>query len=140
MSTQTLQVELSESVFQLLARIATQTQQSPEQIAAQSIAGNLPPSVESAPPETQGELLDMQRLPVDKLLQIARSQIPSHEQEQHLALLEKNQVAFLTAEDRQELTQLRLAADRLMVRKAYAWTLLRWHGHSVPALHELGME
>lgn len=43
----------------------------------------------------------------------------------------------LTPEERQELTNLRLAADHLMLRKAYAWSVLRWRGHRLPALKEL---
>jgi predicted transcriptional regulator len=48
---QTLTVELPDAIFRLLAHLAELTRQSPEQLAAQSIAGNLPPSVENAPPE-----------------------------------------------------------------------------------------
>lgn len=140
MATQRLIIELPEPVFQLLARVAELTHESPEQLAAQSIAGNLPPSVENAPPEMQSELLAMQRFPVDELLNIAYSQVPSHQQERHLVLLEKNQATSLTPEEREELSHLRLAADRLMVRKAYAWAILRWRGHSVPALNELPLE
>ena len=36
-----------------------------------------------------------------------------------------------------EMEALRLAADRLMVRKGYALAVLRWRGHSIPPLAEL---
>ena len=78
MVTQRLTVELPEPVFQLLVHMAALTEQSPEQLAAQSISGNLPPSVENTPPEIQAELLAMQKLPVDELLQIASSQVSPH--------------------------------------------------------------
>ena len=32
-----------------------------------------------------------------------------------------------------KLSNLRLGADSLMIRKAYAWALLRWRGHPVSA-------
>jgi hypothetical protein len=35
------------------------------------------------------------------------------------------------------MTALRLEADRLMLRKAYAWAVLRWRGQFIPALNEL---
>lgn len=140
MSMQTLRVELPDAIFRLLAHIARLTHQSPEQLAAQSIAGNLPPSVENAPPEMQADLLALQRLSVEELLGIAHSQVPPHQQERLLALLEKNQTVLLTPEEHQELSHLRLTADHLMVRKAYAWAILRWLGHSIPALHELPLE
>ncbi len=57
--------------------------------------------------------------------------------ERHVELLDKNQEGSLTPEERQELTDLRLAADRLMLRKAYAWSVLRWRGHRIPPLKEL---
>jgi len=80
--------------------------------------------------------LAMQQLPVDQLLKIAHSQVSPSRQERCLALLEKNSNASITPEERQELSKLRLAADRLMLRKAYAWSVLRWQGHPIPALNE----
>lgn len=140
MGTQRLTIELPEPVFRSLRHIAALTQQTPEQLAAQSITGNLPPSVENAPLEIQAELLTMQRLPVDELLKIAHSQVPPAHRKRHLALLEKSRATPITPEERQELSDLRLAADRLMVRKAYAWAVLRWRGHPVPTLDELPLE
>lgn len=137
---QKLTIELPESIFRSLAHLAELTQQSPETLAAQSIVGNLPPSVENAPPEMQGEMLTMQRLSVDELLKIAHSQVPTAQQERLLTLLEKNQAGSITAEEYQELVDLRLAADRLMVHKAYAWAVLRWRGHPVPTLNELPLD
>ena len=133
-------VELPESVFHQLTRIAELTNQSPEALAAQSITSNLPPSADNAPPQMQGSLLVMQTLPIDELLKIAHSQVPLVQQQRHMMLLEKNQLASMTAEERQELSDLRSAADRLMLEKAYAWAVLRWRGHRVPALEELPRE
>lgn len=140
MATRRLTVELPELVFQQLSRIAELTHQSLEALAVQSISSNLPPSAENAPPQMQAELLLMQTLPVDELLKVAHSQVSSTQQERHLALLEKNQAASTTAEERQELSDSRIAADQLMLRKAYAWAVLRWRGYSVPALDELSLE
>lgn len=140
MVTQRLTVELSEPVFRSLEHIARLTQQSPEQLAAQSIAGNLPPSVENAPPDMQADLLAVQKLSVDELLEIAHSQVPPAQRERHLELLEKQRAASSTPEERRELSDLRESADRLMLRKAYAWAVLRWRGYPVPALDDLPLE
>ena len=140
MTTQRLTVELPEPVYRLLAHIAQLTEQSPEQLAAQSIVGNLPPSIEDAPAEMQEELRALQRLPDEELLEIAHSQVPPAQQQRHLALLEKNRTGSITPEERQELADLRMEADRMMVRKAYAWAILRWRGHRVPPLEELPLE
>ena len=46
----------------------------------------------------------------------------------------------ISAEERRELKNLRMAADRLMLRKAYAWDILGKRGHSLPKLNELPVE
>lgn len=137
MATQRVTVELSDPVFQQLVRIAEATSQPIEVLAAQSIASNLPPSADNAPPEMQAELLQMQTLSIDELLEIAQAQIESEQQARHTALLEKNQKDEISPEERQELSELRSYVDRLMLRKAYAWAVLRWRGHRIPSLNEL---
>jgi hypothetical protein len=108
-----------------------------EVLAAQSVVSNLPPSVENAPPEMQLELLKIQNVTTEELLAIAHSKVEPSQHERHVELLEKNQEGLLTPEERQELTNLRVAADLLMLRKAYAWSVLRWRGHRIPPLKEL---
>lgn len=122
-TTQPLTLVLPRPVFQYLREVAVATRQSPEQVAMQSLEGNLPPPVTNAPPEMQIELLALQTLPVTELKRIAASQIPPAQQARHPALPEKNK-GNITPEEREELAQLRLDADRLMLRKAYAWAVL----------------
>src|SRR5687768_173826 len=117
--------------------MAELTHQSPEMLAAQSITGNLPPSAENAPLEIQADLLTMQKLPVEELRRIAHSQVSLQEQKRHLSLLEKNESSSITPDERQELSDLRQAADCLMVLKAYAWATLRWRGQYIPVLEKL---
>jgi hypothetical protein len=137
MATQKVTVELPQAIFQQLARIATAPQQPMEVLAAQSIASNLPPTPDNAPVEIQAELLQLQTCDDKELLAIAQSQITTEQQQRHVALLEKNKDSELTPVERQELSELRIAGDRLMLQKAYAWSVLRWRGHKVPALNEL---
>jgi hypothetical protein len=137
MATQRVTVELSDPVFQQLVRIAEATSQPLEVLAAQSIASNLPPSADNAPPEMQAELLRIQTLSIDELLKIAQAQIESEQQARHTALLEKNQTDEISPEERQELSEMRSSVDCLMLPKAYAWAVLRWRGHRIPSLTEL---
>ncbi|MEB3219874.1 MAG: hypothetical protein VKN72_27050 [Nostocales cyanobacterium 94392] len=52
--------------------------------------------------------------------------------------MEKNStVEELNKSERQELSELRIKADRLMLQKAYAWSVLRWRGHKIPNLNEM---
>jgi hypothetical protein len=68
----------------------------------------------------------------------ANSQITDQQQKRHVELLEKNSGhEELNKSERQELSELRIKADRLMLQKAYAWSVLRWRGHKVPNLNEM---
>ncbi|MEO1187168.1 MAG: hypothetical protein AAFX46_21960 [Cyanobacteria bacterium J06636_27] len=138
MATQKVTVELPQAIFQQLARIASATQQPLETLVAQSIVSNLPPTPDNAPLEIQEELLQMQIWNDKELLAIANSQITSEQQKRHVELLEKNSGnEELNKSERQELSELRIKADRLMLQKAYAWSVLRWRGHKVPNLNEM---
>ena len=138
MATQKVTVELPQAIFQQLARIAQATQQPLETLVAQSIVSNLPPTPDNAPLEIQEELLQMQTWDDKELLAIANSQITDQQQKRHIELLEKNSTSEeLNKSERQELSELRIKADRLMLQKAYAWSVLRWRGHKLPNLNEM---
>ena len=98
---------------------------------------NAPPAVDYAPLELQGELIAMQELTIEELLTIAQSQIPESQQELHFQLLEKNQNNQLSESDRLLLKSLRVSADYLMLKKAYAYALLKWKGFSLPDFEQL---
>ncbi|WP_199249498.1 hypothetical protein [[Phormidium] sp. ETS-05] len=134
MATYRLTLELPESVFQKLVRIAELSHQSLESLAVQSITSNLPPSVENAPVEMQGELLRMQHLPVEELVKITGMPVSTTAQQHHLTLLEKNANDSITAAELEEVRDLRIAADRAMLIRAFAWALLRWRGYPIPPL------
>lgn len=135
-----LTVELPEATFEYLQQIASFSRQPLDQLARQSIEGNLPPSVANAPAELQPELLSMQTLSVAELQRIAHSRISAVRQARHLELLEKNSDNSITPRERDELAALRMEADRLMLRKARAWSLLRWRGQPIPPLEDLPLD
>ncbi len=133
---QQVTVDLPLPFYRFLARLAEQTHQPLEELVAQSVAGNLPPSVDNAPVEIKSDLLALQRLAVDELKQVANEQISQKQQKRHLQLLEKTN---LSNKEQRELSELRRQADVLMLRKAYAWAVLRWRGHPnpIPRLEEI---
>lgn len=140
MTTQTLIIELPDHIVRTLTDLADKTNKSPEKLAALSIVGNLPPDIPNVREEWQADFLAMQDLTIDELRQIGSSQLPEAHQHRHLELLDKITVKTLTALERQELQKLREAADRHMLKKAYAWAVLRWRGCPTPALDELPLE
>ena len=134
---QRVEIELPESVYQQLARIAEETAQTIATLAAQSVMSNLPPSTAEASPELRGELLRLQTLENSELLKVAQSELPRANSERQAELLEKNEEGRLAEVEYQELAALRRASDQLMLQKAYAWSVLRWRGQRVPSLEEL---
>ena len=98
---------------------------------------NAPPAVDYAPLELHGEFMVMQELTIEELLNIAQSQVPESQQELHFQLLEKNQNNQLSESDRLLLKSLRVSADYLMLKKAYAYALLKWQGFSLPDFEQL---
>ncbi len=132
-----LTIDLPESAVVRLSRLAELTNQPLSELVIQSIAGNLPPAIDTAPAQMQAELLTLQTLSVDRLRQIAQSQIDSDQQERHLALLDRNQEGTLTEAEQQELRDLALAADQLMLKKAHACAILRWLGQPIRDLNQL---
>lgn len=98
---------------------------------------NALPAVNYAPLELQAELIAMQKLTIKDLLTIGQSQVTESQQELHLQLLEKNQNNQLSESDRLLLRSLRVSADYLILKKAYAYALLKWKGYSLPDFEQL---
>ena len=128
---QSLTLVLSDDLYRYLHEIAGLTRQPVGELVAQSIKGNLPPRPADTPSEMLPELLAMQTLDTAELHRIAGSQVALEDQERHEALLERHTDGVLSIAERMELANLRQNADRLMLRKAYAWSLLRWRGYPV---------
>lgn len=96
---QRVEIELPESVYRHLARIAEETAQPIAMLAAQSVISNLPPSAEDASPEIRGELLTMQKLETEDLLRIAQSETAPADQRRQVELIERNADGQLTESD-----------------------------------------
>ncbi len=137
MNNHSITIELPEHIFQQLTQIAETIKRPLAEIVAQSVVSNLPPTIDRAAPELQPELLRMQSLSDPELLSIAQSVVSLEQQHHHEQLLAKNYSSDLSDAEQQELTELRSTLDRLTLCKAYAWALLRWRGHRLPALSEI---
>ncbi|MDY6783450.1 MAG: hypothetical protein SW833_13070 [Cyanobacteriota bacterium] len=132
MSTYKLTVELSETTFQQLAALARQNQSSPESLTLESILSYL-----SGADSQETPLQQMQTYSQAQLLKIARQMVSNSHKSRHESLLESNQKGTITPQERLELQDLRLKADRLMLRKAYAWDILGTRGYPMPELEEI---
>jgi hypothetical protein len=83
--------------------------------------------------------LNMQKLSIEDLLTIAHSQIDPAVHQEHVLLLEKNRAVSLTIDEREKLMAFQGICDRLMLRKAHAWSMLRWRGYPIPAMKDLAI-
>jgi hypothetical protein len=137
MTTPTVSVQVSESLYQRLQRLAHLTNRPVEALIEQTLQAGIPPLPDTLSPEMRDDLLALEALDDDALWQVAQSVVSPDQQAQLSHLLEKNKVAPLTTTEEAELTTLQTQADQLMLRKAYAFVLLRWRGHRLPGLAEL---
>ena len=128
MTTHSITVRLPDALYRYLEQVARVTRRPLEQVVEQSIAGNLPPALADAPLELELDLADLQHMSPASLRSVMLAQVAPDDEVRHLELLERNGTGELTPAERDELGRLRQAADRLMLRKAYAAAVLRWLG------------
>ncbi len=102
-----------------------------EEIAFQSVQGNLPPLPDDIPPEWRNDPAELQYLDDADLRAVARESLPEKQWDRHQHLLEQNQNRSLTDSEQEELDNLRTKADRFVFRRSYALALLRWRGYAL---------
>ena len=124
---QDVTIHLAEPLYLRLQQVARATQQSLNDVILYAVQVGSPPSWEEAPAEFQADLAALERLDDSALWRIARSTQVADDMTRDQELLDKNANGTLTPVERVELTQSRKAADRFLLRKAYAVDLLRWH-------------
>lgn len=137
MTVQEVVLPLPEKLYLRLQQVAQATHQPLTDIIVRAVEMGSPPSWEEAPAQYQVDLAALNRLNDEALWQVARSQHSEANLDRHQLLLAKNANESLTDSERQELSQLRQEADRLMLRKAHAAALLRWRGHTIPPANKL---
>jgi hypothetical protein len=100
------------------------------------LTASIPPLPDTFSNEIRDDLLALEGLADDELWEVARSFVSPEQQEEMSLLLEKNK-APITGAEKARLSELQAQADRLMLRKAYAYVLLKWRGPRLPTLAEL---
>lgn len=133
---QTVILELPEAVYRWAERTARTTERAVESVLVDALNTTLPPPLDQVPAEWREELEALETLSTRALLQVARERLTAAQVRQYDRLLEKNRQGTLTSRERARLTQLRHAADRIMLRRARAYVLLKWRGYSVAEIIE----
>lgn len=122
---------LPEDVYRRLQRFAQAAERPLEDVISQTIRANLPPFSDDLPPEVQNELASLQNLSDEALWQITQTPIPPRQWKRHQSLLEKGEAGSLTDEEQEQLAHFREATDRFVLRRSYAFALLKWRGYSL---------
>jgi hypothetical protein len=136
MSEAVLTLELPEEIYERVRRAAKGMKQ-PVEKALVRIVRAATPSLDKVPRKYRAELEAMEALGDDELWGITKSQLSPDEQGRLTNLLEKNDCSRLNARDRRTLNELGTAADRLMLRRSYAYLLLKYRGHRIPNVADL---
>ena len=137
MTSQTITLHLPDKLYRRLIKAANTLQQPLDHVVIQSIRVGLPPSLDRVPERFQIDLQTLDRLSDEMLWQITRSDLEDAKAILYETLLEKNQQEKPSQADQVKLDTLREEADLLMLRRSYAYALLKWRGHHIPTLSEL---
>lgn len=137
MPLRTVTMQLPENLYLRLQQTARSTRQSFDAILLRSVQVGSPPDWGSAPAEFQADLAALDRLDDAALWRVARSRADADAVARYQVFLDKNAAGTLSAEEGDELTQLRTEFDRRMLLKVHAAALLQWRGHQIPPAGKL---
>lgn len=114
-----VQVTLPSTVYEPLQQIAEVTGMSLEEVIVQTLKGGMPPSLRKVPVEFHDELLSLNKMDDDELWGVIQGKSP---------------IADEVMDDQHA------RADYPMLRRAYAFSLLKWRGHPMPSPHEIMLD
>lgn len=133
----TVTMQLPESLYLRLQQTARATRQSLEATMLRALQVGSPPAWETAPAEFQADLAALDRMDDAALWRIARTRAAPAQMDRYQELLDQNASQTLSAEEGQELAQLRTELDRQMLLRVHAAALLQWRGHQIPPADKL---
>lgn len=136
--TATVAVHIPQTLYRRLEQWAEEIHQPLDDLITQTLDTVAPTSSHNLPPDVQDELASLALLSDDELWQVARSVVDTETHTQMSQLLDKNQAGTITETERGILDQLCEVADRVMLRKAQAYVLLKERGYQLPSLKALG--
>lgn len=122
-----LTLSIPDEIMQRAKQLAETTSQPIEVILVQHLQ-TLSISLPQLPVDIQTELDALQSLSNDALWTIAQEQLPDTVQSRAHDLMNRNTQGKLTTNERAELESLTERADKLMIRKAEAATILQKRG------------
>jgi hypothetical protein len=131
-----LTLQLPADIYERVRRAAKGMKQ-PVDKALVRIVTAARPSLEKVPVAYRAELEALEDLGDDELWKTAESRLAPAKERRLTNLLDKNQRGALTDEEGLALSGLRADADRVMLRRSYAYLLLKYRGHRIPSFRDL---
>lgn len=131
MTTKTITLQIPENIYTRLQQAAQATRRTLDEVVLHAVQVGSPPRWDDAPASYQADLAALDRLDDDTLWPVVRRRTSAETMARYQELLDKNAEETLTAAEREDLTRLRMEAERLMLCKAHAAALLRWRGYAV---------
>ncbi|MBI4787110.1 MAG: hypothetical protein HY782_08705 [Chloroflexi bacterium] len=130
---QTVTIQLPEETLVRYQRGARAARKVLEEFLVERLKDVAPPLADTLPSPLREELRELETTDDQTLWSIAHSQLPPNRQRLYNRLLRKNSQGTITVQEKHKLTVLGDEARRLTLKKAHAYLLLKWRGHSVPA-------
>lgn len=137
MTTETMTIQVPETLYRRLERLAALSGRPVESLIMQTLSASIPPLPDDLPVPTRDALTSLEDLSDDVLWQIVRSDMPEAEYEQFTELRAKRRAGTIGPDEQATFDHLTQEADIRTLRKAYAAVLLKWRGHRIPTLAEL---
>ena len=129
---QTITLKLPDETLRRYRQGAIAARKDLEDFVLERLNESAPPVADDLPSPLREELLAMEHKGNQWLLQIAQARLPVAQQRVYRRLLRANSEGALTPREQAKLSALGEQARRLTLRKAHAYLLLKWRGHSVP--------
>ena len=136
METHSVNLQLPQEIHERVKRLAKGIGKPIKETLLKVVETGLP-AFNKVPSEYQLDLAKLEILSDAALWEVAESEMPETQQRKLSCLLRKNQAETLAPRENQELDRLRTEANRLMLRKSYAYVLLKWRGYEIPTLADL---
>lgn len=132
MNAQTIALDLPQPLYQRLKWLSEITHRPLDTLVLQVLDTNIPPLLAELPDAMQSELVALNEMPHEELWQIAQSTFARELQTEYTHLREKQLERSLTGKEQKRLDELFHAANRHMLRKAYAAVLLKFREQALP--------
>lgn len=130
-------IELPEPALRRFRRGAAAAQKALEDFLAERLVATPLPLADDLPPTLRAEIAPLEHLDDASLWNVAAQQLSPAEQAEYDSLLAAIAQSELSDTEEGRLRAIGGKARRLTLRRAHAYLILKWRGHTLPAVDEI---